>query len=289
MLKTIGFVLRRNDYREFDRIYTIYTSDFGKMSLLVRGAKKIKSKLSPALENFDKIRIDFAKGKIFNHLSGSSAGAENKNIFCDAEAIALSRDCLYLIDRFIKPEESDLRIFNLINEVLGAITNIFSVIPSGAAAEPRNLTPQNKETDEISRCARNDMIKIKIYFFWKLVEYLGYEPRLDECALCGKIEYPPPLFRGEDRGGVKNLNSTPSAFGISPSLEGERNNFKFNITDNIIICSNCMGEGIKIEEKTLENLRKIFTTGLMEFLEIGLDPSLSAITEKARQIKLSEL
>lgn len=281
MLHTTGFVLRKNDYREYDRIYTVYTSDFGKMSLLVRGAKKIKSKLSPALENFDKIRIDFAKGKFFNHLSGSAAGAENKNIFCDAEKIFLSRDCLYLIDRFIKPEESDLRIFNLIDETLDAIARDF-FSPCTTKGYPAFFSPLDTPRGELEggfcpppnlplrrRGIEEDLFnifqKIKIYFFWKLIEYLGYEPRLDECALCGHSSR------------------------VIPAETGIQFITKFNITDNIIICGNCVGEGIKIEEKTLENLRKIFGSDLAGFLKTDLDASLSAITEKARQIKLSEL
>ncbi|MFA5134082.1 MAG: DNA repair protein RecO [Patescibacteria group bacterium] len=227
MLKTFGFVLRKSDYREYDRIYTVYTSDFGKMSLLARGAKKIQSKLAPALESFEEVRIDFAKGKVFNHLSGSISEAKNKNIFKDPEKINLSRDCLYIIDKFIKPEENDKRVFYLLEKTLSAIT--------GAEGD----------------CLQ----KIKIYFFWKLVEYLGYEPRLDECALCGKAS----------------------------------SNVKFNITENIIICSDCIGEGIVIHENSLENLRKIFISSLEEFLKAQSDKQLIAITEKARQIKLSEL
>lgn len=253
MLHTSGFVLRKNDYREYDRIYTVYTSDFGKMSLLVRGAKKIKSKLAPAMENFDKIRIDFAKGKVFNHLSGSAAGAANKNILRDAEAIALSLDCLYLLDRFIKPEESDARIFNLINEALRMIA-CSSLWRREAGRDFENKIPFNPLFSK-----GEEMQKIKIYFFWKLVEHLGYGPRLEECALCGT----------ESR--IKNQE------------------LWFNITDNILICKNCAGAGILINDSTLENLRKIFTAGFMEFLKINLDAQLSGITEKARQIKLSEL
>ena len=78
MLKTSAFVIKKNDYREFDRIYTVYAQDFGKISLLVRGARRIKSKLAPYLENFGEVRVNFAKGKIFNHLSGAGILKDNK-------------------------------------------------------------------------------------------------------------------------------------------------------------------------------------------------------------------
>ena len=231
MLTTTGFVLRRNDYREYDRIYTIYTSDFGKISLLVRGAKRIKSKLAPALESFDEVRIDFAKGKVFNHLSGSASLALNKNILKDGQKIELARDCLYLIDRFIKPEETDQQIYSLLKDIFFFIAR------------------QEKEC----------FLKLKVYFFWRLVDSLGYRPQLDECALCGA------------RSGIVNQK------------------LWFNITDNILICKECAGAGILIDSETLENLRKIFQSNPEDFLKIELNQQLIAITETAKQIKLSEL
>lgn len=259
MFKTSGFALRKMDYREYDRIYTVYTSDFGKISLLARGARRIKSKLAPHLEGLNEVRLNFAKGKIFNHLSGANVVGVNKGLLKDGEKIAFISDCFYLLDRFIKPEEGDVRIYDLMKEVFGAIANIPSVIPSEAAAEPRDLTPPNRETGDISPRAplgRNDMIKIKVYFFWRLADLLGYRPQLDECVLCGSI-----------------------IIGSS----------KFNITENIVICGKCRGEGIKISEMALENLRTVFRMPLREFIKYNLDSQLFNITNNARQIKLSEL
>ncbi|MFH1193920.1 MAG: DNA repair protein RecO [bacterium] len=257
MFKTSGFVLRRNDYREYDRIYTVYTSDFGKIPLLVRSAKKIKSKLAPALENFGEIKIDFAKGKVFNHLSGSRTLAVNKNILKDAEKIGLAQDCLYLLDRFIKPEEADENIFSHLKIVLSAIADApVSVIARRYSDE---ATPLKTGSPRPFGARDEIFVKISIYFFWKLVELLGYGPRLDECALCGA------------ESGIMNKE------------------LWFNITDNILICKNCAGEGFLISGETLENLRKIFCSGLAEFLQTDLDNQLISITEKAKQIKLSEL
>lgn len=263
MMKTTGFVLRKNDYREYDRIYTIYTSDFGKMPFLVRSAKKIQSKLAPALENFGEIKIDFAKGKAFNHLSGSRPLAINKNILEDGEKIGLAEDCLHLLDRFIKPEEADKNIFNHLKNVLSAISENrnFSPLVKGELEGVGNSN-QTAPNPSLSKEGNDDLKKIKIYFFWKLVELLGYGPRLDECALCGKI---------------------------SSKQQAVSSKVKFNITDNIVICGECAGEGLSITGKTLENLRKIFIFGLAEFLQTDLDNQLISITEKAKQIKLSEL
>jgi len=228
MLKTSGFALRKNDYREYDRIYTVYTFDFGKISLLARGARKIKSKLAPHLEGLNEVRLNFAKGKIFNHLSGANVISINKGLLRDGEKISFFLECFNLLDRFIKPEEGDRKIYELIKEIFAATSSF-------------NFSSYDK---------------IRIYFFWRLIDLLGYRPQLDECVLCGNI-----------------------IIGSS----------KFNITENIVICDKCRGEGVKISEATLGNLRKIFCVSLQEFMDYNLDSQLLIITNNAKQIKLSEL
>ncbi len=228
MLKTTGFALRKMDYREYDRIYTVYTCDFGKISLLARGARKIKSKLAPHLEGMNEVRLNFAKGKIFNHLSGANVVTLNKGLINDGEKMAFISDCYYLLDRFIKPEEGDARIYDLVKEVFAIINSADSALHN----------------------------KIRVYFFWRLADLLGYRPQLDECVLCGSI-----------------------IIGSS----------KFNVTENIVICDKCRGEGVKISEAVLESLRQIFRIPLLEFLTCNLDSQIFNITNNARKIKLSEL
>ena len=229
MQKTSAFVLKKNNYREYDRVYTMYTSDYGKVSLLVRGARKIKSKLAPNLENFGEVKINFANGKAFNHLAGARTVIKNNSILKDNNKIFLAQDFFYLLDRFVKLGENDARIFSLLRSALDVL---------------------DREKDE------KNFPKIQAYFFWRLADLLGYRPQLDGCVLCGSI-----------------------IIGSS----------KFNVTENIVICDKCKGEGVKISEATLQNLRKIFETALEDFLTYNLDGQLLGITNKARQIKLSEL
>jgi DNA repair protein RecO (recombination protein O) len=236
MLKTTGFVLRKNDYREYDRIYTFYTDDFGKLPLLVRGARRVKSKLAPHLENFGEARVYFARGRVLNHLSGARVLEDNRVLLKNQEKINLVCDCFYLLDKIIKPEESDRKIYGLLKETMAAA----------------------------SLASEADFFKIKIYFFWRLADYLGYRPQLDECALCGR--------------GFKKKEPFPAGISV-----------KFNITENIIICGECVGQGILIKDNALKDLKTVFAGPLREFVKFDLDKSLIVLTEKARQIKLSEL
>jgi DNA repair protein RecO (recombination protein O) len=62
-LQTTGIILRRTDYGEADRIITLLTPDHGKLSLLAKGVRKIKSKLAGGIELFSVSDVTFIRGR----------------------------------------------------------------------------------------------------------------------------------------------------------------------------------------------------------------------------------
>jgi DNA repair protein RecO (recombination protein O) len=60
---TKGIVLRRINYGEADRIVTYITPDLGKISLMVKGVRKPKSKLAGSIELFGESQITLILGK----------------------------------------------------------------------------------------------------------------------------------------------------------------------------------------------------------------------------------
>lgn len=60
---TRGIVLSRTDYGEADRILTVLTPDRGKLRLMARGVRKVKSKLAGGIELFSVSHITYMPGK----------------------------------------------------------------------------------------------------------------------------------------------------------------------------------------------------------------------------------
>lgn len=58
-----AIVLSRLDYGEADRILTVLTPTYGKLSVLAKGVRKIKSKLAGGIELFSVSDITFIKGR----------------------------------------------------------------------------------------------------------------------------------------------------------------------------------------------------------------------------------
>lgn len=62
-LVTKAIILSRTDYGEADRILTLLTPDYGKLSLLAKGVRRVKSKLAGGIELFSISEITYIKGR----------------------------------------------------------------------------------------------------------------------------------------------------------------------------------------------------------------------------------
>jgi DNA repair protein RecO (recombination protein O) len=62
-LVTTAIVLRRTDYGEADRILTLLTPEYGKLTLIAKGVRRVKSKLAGGIELFSVSEITFIKGR----------------------------------------------------------------------------------------------------------------------------------------------------------------------------------------------------------------------------------
>ena len=58
-----GIILKRLNLREADRIITLFTETEGKVSLVAKGVRKITSRKSGSLEQFNQVRISVVKGR----------------------------------------------------------------------------------------------------------------------------------------------------------------------------------------------------------------------------------
>lgn len=61
--RTTAIVLTRVDYGEADRILTVLTPDVGKLSLMAKGVRKVKSKLAGGIELFSTSEISYIPGR----------------------------------------------------------------------------------------------------------------------------------------------------------------------------------------------------------------------------------
>ena len=158
--RTQGFFIKKVDRGEADRIFTIYTEDFGKIEILGKAIRKIKSKLRGGTELFYLSEIEFIQGKTYKTLTDAVLINNFQNIRNDLERLRIAEQISENLDSLIKEQEPDQAIWQLLNEVFEKLNNY--------TLKPKTHT------------------LIYYYFFWNFVSILGYQPELKNFIICEK-------------------------------------------------------------------------------------------------------
>ena len=77
LFKTTGIVLSQRDYKEYDKWYSVFTRDRGKVRFLARGGHKPLAKLTPHLEMASEVELLLVNGRLYHTV----AGVEKKSHF----------------------------------------------------------------------------------------------------------------------------------------------------------------------------------------------------------------
>ncbi|MDD4332715.1 MAG: DNA repair protein RecO [Patescibacteria group bacterium] len=154
-----AIILKREDFRENDSRVIVFSKEKGKLELVARGAKKIKSKLAGHLEPLNLVEIMAVRGKQFDY-AGTALSEECFSILKnDWEKINISLKAVKIFNGLIKVEEE-----------------------SGA----ENLFFLLKKYLEITDKTKENPALFFYIFLLKLLVELGYRPEVDKCVVCGK-------------------------------------------------------------------------------------------------------
>jgi len=160
--RTKGFVLKKEDRKEADQIFTLYTEDFGKIKVLGKAIRKIKSKLRGGVRLFSLSEIEFIQGKAYNTLTDAVIINNFKNTRESLEKLKIAYSISELLDKLIRGEEPDKKIWSLLNEIF------------------ENLN------SAVSSFSEKKLEILYYYFFWNLLSILGYKIDLYKCSFCRK-------------------------------------------------------------------------------------------------------
>jgi DNA repair protein RecO (recombination protein O) len=174
--RTESIVIKKEPWREFDRLYTLYTRRAGKLKVMAKGSRRFQSKLAAHLEPFLLTDVMIARGRQFDKLAGSDGLTIFSRLGRDLNKIALLNYCFEILDELTGFGQADERIFHLAREML-------------ALADENHLSPEKS------------VLAAKI-FILKLLGYLGYEPELSRCLECRKDVGGSEVFFNPCRGGL---------------------------------------------------------------------------------------
>lgn len=171
-----AIVLRVKTLRDADRHYVVFTEAHGKLTLLAKGARKGKSKMSAHLSGFSVAEIMVARGKVIDRLAGASLVRPFREVSEVFEKSSVAQSFLLAVDALTKTEYPEERIFNLLVQFLETL-------------EPSSLN--QAATPALFHAATH-----------KLMDILGVAPEIRACVVCRELLSPEGNALHLARGGM---------------------------------------------------------------------------------------
>lgn len=184
-----GIVIRSMDYGEGNKIITLCTESGGKVGVLVRGAKKPKSRHAALVQPFTYGQYVYFRNTGLGTLNAGEIVESYHELREDLIKASYASYACELLDRVLQDEETGTFWFKQLKACLQAL----------------------KE--------EKDPVVITSLYEMKILQAAGYGPQLDECISCNQERPDEQLFISPRLGGVlcracKHFD--PPAMSVSP-------------------------------------------------------------------------
>jgi DNA repair protein RecO (recombination protein O) len=170
--KVEAIVISHRDFGEADRLVKVFTATQGKLTLLAKGARRIRSRKAAHLEPLTHAALVLAKGRTFWLITQADTLDQFQNI---RENLAVTAEALYvleLVDLFTADGEGERSIYQ------AALTAL-------------------KYLD-----AGRDPFHAVRYFELRIMDLAGFKPQLFTCVVCKNEIQPQDQYIGLREGGV---------------------------------------------------------------------------------------
>lgn len=179
-ITTNAIVVRRADYRENDRMITLFSPTLGRIDALCRGCRRQKSPLMAASEVF--CAGEYVLYQSREHTTVVSCQVQDTYYALrgDYERLSHGMYCLELCAAAIQPAQENERLFLLLLKTLAHLCY--------GDAQPRRVTS---------------------VFVMGMVSLLGFRPQVGRCAKCGT-----PVLQGKATEETLIAAFSPEAGGV---------------------------------------------------------------------------
>jgi DNA repair protein RecO (recombination protein O) len=163
--------LRGRQLGEADRIFTLFSTERGKMDAVAKGVRRTKSHLSGRLEFGNECALGMHRGRSLDVIVSAEIKNSPWTSLVEPERFAVASLVAELIDAFCEPDLPLPDVYDLLVGMLGAIA---------ASDAPRALLPR---------------------FSLRLLSSLGIEPPVTLCVRCSREFTGAHAFVDADSGG----------------------------------------------------------------------------------------
>ena len=154
--KVKGIIISEKPYKESSKLLNIITEEYGVISLIAKGSKRLKNNLRSVSTKltYAEFQINYKEGKLSNLICADVINPLN-NIKKDLLKISYATYLLDLTSQVLK-ENNNKNIYNILESSILKIEDGF---------DPEVIT---------------DILELKY------LSYLGISPNFDTCSICGK-------------------------------------------------------------------------------------------------------
>nr|BAL54806.1 DNA repair protein RecO [uncultured Acetothermia bacterium]BAL59886.1 DNA repair protein RecO [Candidatus Acetothermum autotrophicum] len=153
ILKTIGFILRAIKFRESDLILTVLSRDYGKISLIAKGARRTESKFGAALDLLTLSELVFYDAENLKLLKEASILEDYRAIKSDYERLTLALQSVHLLNQLVEEHHPDRVVFEFVRDFLSKLGSVNN-LALGAVAVKLKLMRALGIAPRMSGCAR---------------------------------------------------------------------------------------------------------------------------------------
>jgi DNA repair protein RecO (recombination protein O) len=185
--RTRGFVLKKMDLGEADKILTIYTYDSGKLRAVAKGVRRPSSRLGGHVDDFAYADMLLARGRELDVVTQSQTLDSFRQLREELTRASYGYYISELVDSFTEDRIENRPLFDL-------LISTFRLL-----------------------AAESDLTTVVRYFELHLVELVGYRPELERCVHCRAEIQPEANYFSPLLGGVLCPACGPSQASAGPT------------------------------------------------------------------------
>lgn len=123
-IATTAIVLARTNYGEADRIVSVLTPEYGKLRLMAKGVRRVKSKLAGGIELFSVSSITFIRGRSdISTLVSARLQKHYGHIVSDIGRVQLGYELIKLLNK-ITEDNAEREYFDLLEQSFQALDDV---------------------------------------------------------------------------------------------------------------------------------------------------------------------
>ncbi|KKP48373.1 MAG: repair protein RecO protein [Candidatus Woesebacteria bacterium GW2011_GWA1_33_30] len=113
-----GIILARKNYGEADRIITVFSKYFGKITLLAKGVRKLTSRKRGHLEIFSQIKFSANSGKGFDLITEAETINTFSKFRLNLNKVTLAYYFCEVVNKITREGEKQSKVYNLLTTAL---------------------------------------------------------------------------------------------------------------------------------------------------------------------------